>query len=456
MGTGLPQRAGGGNPASREPTPRPRGPTATPEPSTGDGQPVFEPQQENGRDDYPRVASTAGWSTQPPANRKGDESEGRVEQVEGITWAVSTGHQRQTGEGRDEKRHDHDENQPIHRESVIALVRRTARGPHRPDSGDPDGDGQRDCREGKNLMRNKHDPTRADDSTFGHSRRRIGARANACPEDGRHVSARGSGVAVDRRAVAGWIGVLAVAGLVWCAVAGPLAPSPIPTGDRGQIAGLTAQVTGPAGDVLYTANCAACHGAGGGGTPNGPALTQSGAAAVDFMLRTGRMPLPAPGQSVRRGQPAFDEAAIQALVAYVAGFGDGPAIPNVQVTSASDIAAGRAAYVATCAACHGAGAGGDAVGGGAVAPPLLDTEPTQVGEAIRVGPGAMPAFNADQVSDEQLAEIAAYLQFLRTKAAPGGATVGGAGPVGEGYVGWLVYLIGLVLVTRWIERRRHR
>jgi ubiquinol-cytochrome c reductase cytochrome c subunit len=68
----------------------------------------------------------------------------------------------------------------------------------------------------------------------------------------------------------------------------------------------------------------------------------------------------------------------------------------------------------------------------------------------------MPAFDPDQVSDEQLSQIAAYLQVLRTSASPGGQTVGGVGPVAEGYVGWLVYLVGLVGITRWIERRRRR
>ena len=100
---------------------------------------------------------------------------------------------------------------------------------------------------------------------------------------------------------------------------------------------------------------------------------------------------------------------------------------------------------------------GDAVGGGAVAPPLHEVAPTQVGEAVRTGPGAMPQFGPDQVTDEQLAEIAAYLQFLgRDEAAPGGQTLGGVGPVVEGYVGWIVYLVALVGLTRWIERRRHR
>jgi ubiquinol-cytochrome c reductase cytochrome c subunit len=244
----------------------------------------------------------------------------------------------------------------------------------------------------------------------------------------------------------------------------PLAPAPIPSrhgasaiaGDLAA-AGAAAQVTEAArGEGLFQASCAACHGPGGEGTANGPRITNAGAGLADFVLRTGRMPLPEPGQAVRRNQPAFGDADIQALVAYVASLGQGPPIPDVQVTAASDTAAGRAAYIATCAACHGAGASGDAVGGGAQAPPLLDTPPTQVGEAIRTGPGAMPAFDAAQVSDAQLSQIAAYLQFLRHGAAPGGLTIGGVGPVAEGYLGWLVYLVVLLAVTRWIERRRKR
>jgi ubiquinol-cytochrome c reductase cytochrome c subunit len=257
---------------------------------------------------------------------------------------------------------------------------------------------------------------------------------------------------VDRRAAGGVAAAVAVASLGWAVTVGPLAAAPIPD-DHRQVA--AAQVTADTrGADLYQANCSACHGMGGEGTANGPALTASGAAAVDFMIRTGRMPLPAPNQPVRRGAPIFAEPDIQALVAYVSSFGGGPPIPNVQVDSATDTAAGRAAYVATCAACHGAGATGDAVGGGQVAPPLLDTAPTQVGEAIRIGPGAMPAFDARQLSDQQLSQIAGYLQFLKHNAAPGGATVGGVGPVAEGYVGWLVYLVALVGITRWIERRR--
>jgi ubiquinol-cytochrome c reductase cytochrome c subunit len=68
----------------------------------------------------------------------------------------------------------------------------------------------------------------------------------------------------------------------------------------------------------------------------------------------------------------------------------------------------------------------------------------------------MPAFDEAQVTDDQLSQIAAYLQFLNARdSSPGGAAIGGVGPVAEGYVGWLVYLVGLLAITRWIERSRH-
>ena len=268
---------------------------------------------------------------------------------------------------------------------------------------------------------------------------------------------------LDRRATGGLIAVGTLALLGWAAVAGPLAAPSVPGrgegrgATSGQLAAVGDQVQGGQGAALYAANCAACHGQNGAGTENGPALTNVGAASADFMLRTGRMPLSAPTQPARRGRPVFNDTEIEALVGYVSSLGPGPSIPPVTVSDGTDLAAGRAQYVATCAACHGAAGSGDAVGGGAIAPALLNTAPQQVGEAIRIGPGQMPAFSSDQVTDAQLSQIAAYLQFLRTPAAaPGGEPVGGVGPVAEGFVGWIVYLGGLLLVTRWIEQRRNR
>lgn len=249
----------------------------------------------------------------------------------------------------------------------------------------------------------------------------------------------------DRRAVGGLVAFAAILlGWVLTGVLSPVRPASAAVG----------QVTGGEGSTLYLESCAACHGPAGEGSANGPPLIGVGAAAADFMLRTGRMPLAAPGAPMVRREPVFNDQQIRALVDYVAALGGGPAIPDVQVSGA-DLARGRDLFIGSCAACHGAGAGGDAVGGGFVAPPLHGIDPVIVGEAIRTGPGAMPVFGPGQMSDEDLDAIAAYLLYLQDDAAPGGLTLGGAGPVVEGYVAWFVGMGLLLLAVRRIERRRH-
>jgi quinol---cytochrome-c reductase cytochrome c subunit len=249
----------------------------------------------------------------------------------------------------------------------------------------------------------------------------------------------------DRRAVGGMIAFIAIA--LGCLLIGAVTPVR-PASAAGQP---TAQVTGGEGLALYLESCAACHGPGGSGSADGPSLVGVGAAAADFMLRTGRMPLAAPDAPMVSRDPVFSDEQIRALVDYVASLGDGPPIPVVQVSGA-DLSKGRELFIDSCAACHGPGAGGDAVGGGYVAPALLGVDPVTVGEAIRTGPGAMPVFGPGQISDADLDAIAAYLIHLDKDAAPGGLTVGGAGPVVEGYVAWIVGMGLLLLAVRRIER----
>ena len=81
------------------------------------------------------------------------------------------------------------------------------------------------------------------------------------------------------------------------------------------------------GAALFLQNCASCHGPAGQGAAAGPPLLTAGAAGADFYLRTGRMPLGAPGQVPQRQDPHFDPEEIEALVAYVASLGVGPADP---------------------------------------------------------------------------------------------------------------------------------
>ncbi|HXF37965.1 MAG TPA: c-type cytochrome [Actinomycetota bacterium] len=208
------------------------------------------------------------------------------------------------------------------------------------------------------------------------------------------------------------------------------------------------------GAELYATSCASCHGPGGEGTADGPPLIGVGAAAVDFMLATGRMPLADPDAQPVRQAPAFDRSGIEALVAFVGTLGPGGApIPSVD-PGAGDLGLGRAVYASSCMACHGAGATGDALVGGAVAPALDRATALQIAEAVRIGPGQMPPFGPDEIDQRQLDSLARYVTYLRGAPDPGGAALGRVGPVAEGFVGWFVGLGALLVVIRLTGTRR--
>ena len=88
------------------------------------------------------------------------------------------------------------------------------------------------------------------------------------------------------------------------------------------------------GRELFLVGCSFCHGQNGEGirTENGnqlgPPLAGVGAAAVDFQVSTGRMPMAQPGAQAPRKRPAYSEEEVAALAAYVASLGPGPAIPD--------------------------------------------------------------------------------------------------------------------------------
>ena len=185
--------------------------------------------------------------------------------------------------------------------------------------------------------------------------------------------------------------------------------------------------------------------------PTVPRCRALGSAAVDYQLSTGRMPLDEPGATATRRTPAYDAATIDALVRYVAELAPGgPPIPDIDVSGA-DIAAGGAIYRAQCAACHQwAGAGGALEGGNA--PPLAPATPTQIAEAVRTGPAAMPVFGEQAVSDAQLVDVAGYVRSLADIDDAGGAPLWHLGPLPEGALA-LVALAALLGVLRVIGTR---
>jgi ubiquinol-cytochrome c reductase cytochrome c subunit len=202
------------------------------------------------------------------------------------------------------------------------------------------------------------------------------------------------------------------------------------------------------GRELFETQCAACHASDGSGVEGrGPSLEEEGRASVDFVLRTGRMPLAAPDIQARRRPTRYTEEEIVALVDHVGAIGTGPDTPIVDA-SAGDLATGARLYQLNCAACHVASGSGAAIGGGREAPDLMRSTATEIGQAIRIGPGAMPVFGS--FTDQDLNDVAAYVLDLQARQTTAPDDFGGAGPVAEGLAAWLLALLPLIALTRWI------
>lgn len=222
--------------------------------------------------------------------------------------------------------------------------------------------------------------------------------------------------------------------------------------------GTSAQVA--EGKALFTATCSSCHGLNGEGTSQGPSLVGVGAAAADFQVSTGRMPMAKPGAQAPRKVNTYTAEEVAAIAAYVATMGPGPAIPNSSAYDYSalteeEIARGGELFRTNCSACHNASGAGGALPEGKYAPPLHGVEPLHIYEAMRTGPQQMPVFSQGAIPDKDTAAIIGYLKELEET--PGqGFTLGGIGPVSEGLFGWVVGIGGLCLFAVWIASRGAR
>jgi len=173
-------------------------------------------------------------------------------------------------------------------------------------------------------------------------------------------------------------------------------------------------------ETIYANQCATCHAADGQGRVmpgtdvEAPPLTGDAGMTVpylDLTLRVGRMPPPEhdPFDNRHRAVAVTDEER-EALVAYLADVFDIPGdIPQVPE---GDPATGREIYAANCAQCHGSTGAGGVAGAGAWTPPLVDYDAVVIAEAIRVGPFEMPRFAEEQISDEEIGDIAAFLRLV--------------------------------------------
>ena len=208
------------------------------------------------------------------------------------------------------------------------------------------------------------------------------------------------------------------------------------------------------GEKLFVANCATCHGMGGAGSDSGPSLIGVGAAAVDFQVGTGRMPMQMQGPQAYKKPVQFNEEQTKQLSAYVASLGAGPALPDESMLDGKgDATHGGELFRVNCAMCHNAAAAGGALTRGKFAPSLAGVTEKHIYEAMATGPQNMPVFSDANISPEGKRDIITFLKTIETQGSPGGADLGALGPVSEGLFVWVAGLGVIIGFTIWLTSR---
>jgi ubiquinol-cytochrome c reductase cytochrome c subunit len=221
------------------------------------------------------------------------------------------------------------------------------------------------------------------------------------------------------------------------------------------------QSTVEKGRALFLVGCASCHGKNGEGivtkrgTQYGPPLVGVGAAAVDFQVGTGRMPMARPGAQAEKKEVLYTPEEISAMAAFVASLGPGPAIPEREAYDTSDVdnesvVRGGEFFRTNCTACHNFAAVGGALPGGKYAPSLDGVSNKHIYEALLTGPQQMPVFSNGVLKPSEKRDIIAYLNSVQETPKYGGSALGSLGPVSEGTVAWLLGIGSCVGFAIWI------
>ena len=225
------------------------------------------------------------------------------------------------------------------------------------------------------------------------------------------------------------------------------------------------------GRALFLVGCSSCHGQNGEGISTqdggqyGPSLVGVGAAAVDFQVGTGRMPMAAPGPQAPVKEVVYTDEEIEQLAAFVASLGPGPSVPDAESYDPDTIpeeereeaiVRGGEFFRTNCTACHNFAGSGGALPGGKYAPTLVGVEPRYIYEALVTGPQQMPVFSDKVLTPDEKRDIIAYLKSLEDNPAYGGSLMGSFGPVGEGMFAWIVGIGSLVGFAIWIASHTAR
>ncbi|HEU4425879.1 MAG TPA: c-type cytochrome [Pilimelia sp.] len=214
-----------------------------------------------------------------------------------------------------------------------------------------------------------------------------------------------------------------------------------------------------AGKALFDTSCVSCHGANAQGVEDrGPSLIGVGAAAVEFQVSTGRMPLARQEAQAARKPPKFNDDETRQLAQYIQELGGGPQVPDgpLRPTTtdeeeyARELSHGGELYRINCSSCHTFGGGGGALSSGKFAPSVHPATDRQIYAAMLSGPQSMPVFGDNQLTPEEKRQVIAYVQNLKEDRDPGGWGLGRLGPVSEGLAIFVVGMVLLIFTTLWI------
>lgn len=208
------------------------------------------------------------------------------------------------------------------------------------------------------------------------------------------------------------------------------------------------------GEKLFQANCATCHGLNAEGSSEAPSLIGVGAASVDFQVGTGRMPMQMQGPQAQKKPVQFTQSQINAMATYVDSLGATlPVIDEKYLTGNGDIANGGELFRINCAMCHNVAGAGGALTEGKFAPPLSESSPYHIYEAMLIGPQNMPVFNDYNLTPQDKSDIISYIQFLNENPSPGGFKLGSLGPVAEGLTLWVFGFGAIVSLAVWVTKQ---